>query len=321
MTASSSTQPPPSRVRSWFRRPIAWFLAIALTAVATTLTGFYTGVIGNWFDSAKVADSFASSGAVKMIKADEYSEHYGWASPNVITPQQILEMESSDVTDATLVRYGAVPLSRERVQITLEGQRAVPTQITRLYPRVVSCGPSDNGTLFLSHPEGVDNNPQLTVNLDQPNPVFLDGSDSGQSSSPPSPYFDSHSFTLAKNELLTISIIATVSTQSCAWELGMDEIVDGQSETEIIQAEQPFRLSGVAPLDSYSQRYVSSFQYGNTDRSHAWSPEPYEWFCQISCNIAYWRPIDTATPGSTPVAGPPPSSTPVAGLVMVSPSG
>lgn len=267
-------------------------MGLVIAAVAASLTAFFTGVIGNWFDPAKAADKLASDDAVTIVAVDDRSGAMGMSWPNVITPDQAAQIEAANSDQATyhmMADFGGIPLTTQILSITLEGQRAVPVQITRIRPHVVSCGPSlHDGTFYLTHHEGLNDVPNLRVDFDKKTPEFVDAGrvDAGQ---PAPPYFDSKTITLQKNELITIQITANVTNQDCKWELELDEIVDSSPVIQIAQGAQPFEITGLAPLDSYGARYLRSYLYTNTDKSHHWSLEPYSWFCQTSCDIAYWR--------------------------------
>lgn len=288
----SNTPPPqpPSQQRNLIRRPAVWLAGILVAALVTVVTSFLVGTIGNWFDTAKAADKLAPGDAVKIVSVDDYSGDYGMASSQIITDEQMQQVEGTASGRALFIRmkdFGAVSLAQQTVKVTLEGQRTVPVTITRMHPHVISCDANLNGTLVLAHPEGVDDLPHLETNLDDPEPQFTDAGE-GHGIVPTPVYFDNHTITLAKNEVLTIMITAKASSQHCRYELQLDEIVDGSPNSEVLSSPKPLEVTGPISLDAYSKRFVSSFQYIKTDTSVSFTPVSAEWFCSVSCDVNYW---------------------------------
>lgn len=263
-TDSNRDRPLPQepRFRDLIRRPVVWLFGVALAAVTAVLTSVVSGVLGNWVDPAKITDAVASGQPVRIAEAREFSSGWGFASARPILAAEVAAMPDQYGGGDPwahydwIVNHGLTNRLVDEVAVTLEGNRAVPVQITELRPHIQHCGPALSGSLFEDHPGlGPNDDPVLEVNLDARVPVFGDSSAGRDPRQPTPPYFKSHSITLARGEVVTLHITAKALVKTCTWDIEAEELVDGRHETHILGADDHWTVTGNADPAAYQSLY------------------------------------------------------------------
>ena len=205
------------RVGELVRKPFVWLLGIIVAAFGASLTALLGGLLGNWFDTAKLSDAFASGQPVTLVAADESASPWGWATSRPLSPAEGAAMPDKYAMQTEqhdwMINHGGVNFIEDNVTLTIAGNRSDPVQITNISPHLEHCDPPLRGSILLSHPPaGGNTNVVLAVNLDSPTPVFKDGAESSPKSAP---FFGGHSITLKRNEVMTLNISATSHTRTC----------------------------------------------------------------------------------------------------------
>jgi hypothetical protein len=249
-----------------------------------------SGVLGNVINTNHVVDSLATSNPITLVYSDNFFGDFGEASGSILSPERMAQIESAGMTnaiDSQFQQQGFVPLRTQNISITLEGDRSQAVQILSLTPRSIKCDSPLAGTIMITHPEGSNDDPQLYYDLDAHQPMFMQ-LENGSTATAHAPYFDKHTFTLAKGEELTVAVTAHVKQKHCLWVIDANELVDGSPTTQTFGAEHPWEVTGTAELSDYKERFVKSYLYDSAKKSE-WTPENYQWFCQKQgCGIDDW---------------------------------
>jgi len=271
--------------RGHLRKPALWIAGLVIAAVGTLVTSLVTGVAQNWLNLARVSDATSSEPAVQLVGAID-SGPRGWTTTDSLTLDKVAQEPVDYVARANWWHsLAATPLREESISATLEGTRADPVQVVDLSAHIDWCGEPTAGSLLYNPAEGTEDTPDLSIDFDKGDGRASENVAASDSTQPQlrSPYFDSHSISLARGEKVNVHITATaLMPKLCRWRLEASEVVDGQTESQIF--DQAFSVSG----DLGSSKYASLFGSAgvlikqptpDTVQSHYY-PADYSTFCE-----------------------------------------